>query len=133
MEFVQDFFILLGRICIGSVFLWSSYGRLKNWSATLAYMKAKGIPQLSIVLPTSLVLKTIGSLLILFGWMTSLGALLLLVVLVPSAMKLHPFWLVKHGNERAMEQLFFMKDIAVIGGLLILLAVGGGHFGVSGV
>ena len=130
MEFLKDLFVLLGRICISGMFLWASYEKLKNWQSTMSYMKNKRIPSLNIVLPAVIGLKIIGGLLVLFGWHAHIGAVLLLIVAVPSAIKLHDFWRME-GNERNIERAFFMKEVAVIGGLLLLLALGAGHFGVG--
>ncbi len=132
MEFFKDIFLLLGRICIGGMFLWSAYEKVKHWNATLSYMKEKKIPQLNMVLPAYLAIQIIGGLSIFLGWYTQLGTLLLLIGVIPAAIKLHAFWEYS-GEESEMERLIFMKETAVIGGLLLLLAVGGGHFGFSGV
>jgi putative oxidoreductase len=75
-------------------------------------------------------LKIVGGLGVLLGWHAHLGALLLLVTTVLSVLKLHAFW-EKSGPERNMEKLFFMKELAVIGGLFMILALGGGHFGIG--
>jgi len=130
MEFIQDIFSLIGRVLISGVFLWAAYEKITHWNATVSYMKTKNIPQLNIVLPVMMALKIIGGLSVLLGWHAHIGALLLLVVTVISVLKLHAFW-EKSGPERSMEQLFFMKELAVIGGLFMILALGGGHFGLG--
>ena len=127
MEFLKDLFILLGRVCISGMFLWASYEKMRNWHATVAYMKAKHVPQVNIVLPVSLALKIIGGLSVLFGWYAHIGALFLLIVTVPPAIKLHSFWRAQ-GNEQSMEKALFMKDVAISGGILLLLALGAGGF-----
>ncbi len=130
MEFLKELFVLLGRLCISAMFLWTAFEKIRNWNTTVSYMRTKNIPQLNIVLPVSLALKIIGGLSVLVGWHAHIGALLLLIVTVPSAVKLHAFWTLQ-GNERNMEKALFMKEIAVIGGLLLLLALGAGQFGIG--
>ena len=103
---------------------------MKNWNATVSYMKTKNIPHLNIILPIVVALKIIGGLSVLLGWHAHIGALLLLLVAVSACLKMHDFWRL-HGPERNMEKLFFMKDVAVIGGLFMILALGAGHFGVN--
>lgn len=128
MEFLKDFFILLGRVFISGMFLWAAYEKIKHWQTTMSYMKSKGVPQVSIVLPASMALKILGALLVLFGWYAHIGALLLLIVTLPFTYWTHPFWKVQ-GNEQLLERASFMKELGIIGGLLLLLAMGSGHFG----
>lgn len=130
MEFLQDIFSLLGRVLISAMFLWAAYEKIKNWNATVNYMKTKNIPYLNIILPVGVALKIIGGLSVLLGWHAHLGALLLLIVAISACLKMHDFWRM-HGAERNMEKLLFMKDVAVIGGLFMILALGAGHFGID--
>lgn len=130
MEFLRDIFSLIGRVLISGVFLWAAYEKIKSWNATVSYMKSKNVPQLHIVLPVLVALKIIGGLSVLLGWHAHIGALLLLIVTVLSVLKLHAFW-ERQGAERNMEQLFFMKEVAIIGGLFLVLALGSGHFGLG--
>lgn len=128
MEFLKDFFILLGRILIAGSFFWIVYEKIKHWDVTMAYMKSKHVPQAKIVLPISVGLKTLGALLVLFGWYAHLGALILLVLTIASLAKLHQFWKLQ-GPERQIELMLFIKDTAIAGALFILLAIGAGKLG----
>ncbi len=128
MSFIENLLVLIGRICISGLFFWSAAERLTNWSATIAYMKSKKVPQVSIILPISIVIQILGALLVLLGYNVRFGALLLIILIVLSVLRFHKFWEIQ-GHERAIEKAFFMKDLAIVGGLLILLALGGGHFG----
>lgn len=130
MEFLQDIFSLIGRVLIGGVFLWAAYEKIKHWSVTMSYMKAKNVPQMNIVVPTSIGLKIAGALSLLLGWHAHLGAFVLLVVTAASTLYLHNFW-AKEGSDRNIEKLLFMKEVAVMGGLFMILALGGGHFGLG--
>ncbi len=131
MELLKDLFVLLGRVCIGGMFLWAAYEKIKNWNATKAYMKKMDIPQLEFVLPIAIGVKVLGALMVLLGWHAHIGAFFLLLVAIPSAIKLHGFW-TQDGGERQINQALFMRDLGVIGGLLLLLALGAGHIGFGG-
>ncbi len=131
MEYIQDFLSFIGRLLIGGMFLWGAVEKLRHWNATVAYMKTKNVPKLKIVLPISIALRILGGISVVLGWYVHLGALLLLVVAIPSVIMHHSFWKV-HGAGQEIEKLIFMKEIGVIGGLLLILALGGGHFGFVG-
>lgn len=130
MEFLQDIFSLIGRVLISGIFLWAAYEKMKNWNATVTYMKTKNIPYLNIILPVGVALKIIGGLSVLLGWHAHIGALLLLIVAISACLKMHDFWRMQ-GEERNMEKFLFMKEVAVIGGLFMILALGAGHFGID--
>lgn len=131
MEFVMDLFMLLGRICISGMFLWTAYEKIMHWNTTMTYMKTKHVPQVGIVMPVCVALQVIGGLSVLIGWHAHLGAVLLLIVALFSAAKLHAFWSYQ-GDVREVEKALFMKDVAIIGGLLLILAMGAGHLGAGG-
>lgn len=131
MTFLESLLILIGRICISGFFFWSVAEKVKKWHHTVTIMKAKNIPQPNIVLPIAIAVKTIGAVFLLVGFLPRLGALLLIFLLLPSAIRFHDFW-THHGVERAVEQNLFMKDLAIVGGLLIILAMGAGKFAING-
>lgn len=130
MEFIRDIFSLIGRVCISSMFLLTCYEQFKHWGATVAYMKSKNVPQLNIILPVAMGMRVLGALMVLFGWHPHLGALMLLAITILSALYLHPFWK-SHSSERLLDKALFMKELAIIGGLFMILALGAGHFGIS--
>jgi putative oxidoreductase len=131
MEFLQDLFALLGRILISGTVLWGVYEKLRNWPAAVNTARSRGTPHVSLILPIGVGLKILGSLLVLFGWYAHVGALLLLIVAIPYTYWMHPFWKLQ-GNDRMVQEAVFRKEVMIVGGLLILLAMGGGHFGISG-
>ena len=131
MEFLQDLFLLVGRALIAADFLWSAYTKATHWQTSLGYMRARNVPKPDIVLPASIVLKVLGGLLVLFGWHAHIGALLLLIAAIPSTFWHHAFWKMSHGPDHKLEKRIFMKEVAIIGGLFMVLALGAGHFGFS--
>lgn len=131
MEFLMDLFALIGRVLISTMFLWGAYGKIKHWHQTMSHMHAKGVAQANVILPILIALKVIGGLSVLFGWHAHIGALLLILVTLFALFKFHDFWM-KQGNERMMEQAIFMKEVAILGGLFMILSMGAGHFGIGG-
>jgi putative oxidoreductase len=132
MEFLQDLFVLIGRVLIAGVFLWSAYYKATHWQVSLAYMTSRHVPKPELLLPISIGLKVVGGLLVFFGWHAHIGALLLLINAIPSAYWHHSFWKMPHGPDHKLEKRLFMKEVAIIGGLFLVLALGAGHFGFGG-
>jgi uncharacterized membrane protein YphA (DoxX/SURF4 family) len=67
----------------------------------------------------------VGGLLIFLGMWVRFGALILVLFLIPTTFLFHDFWQLQ-GPDRALEMTMFLKNLSIIGGLLILLAYGKG-------
>lgn len=127
--FFEDLLMFLGRLFISFTFLWTSYEKIKNWKRTTDYMKGKNVPKVEIIQPVSIALQILGSIMVLTGLYARLGSVFLLIYLVPATLWLHRYWtLQEQSQERKIEQMFFMKDLAITGALLLILAMGPGHW-----
>jgi putative oxidoreductase len=109
---------LTGRTLIAAIFLISGVGKIAGYSGTAAYMESLGVPG-ALLLPT-IVLEIGGALAIIAGWQTravalALGAFSLLAGIL------------FHGNfADQMQQIMFLKNVAIAGGFLFLAATGAG-------
>jgi putative oxidoreductase len=130
MHGVENVFILIGRLAICAFFLWTAFEKIKHWKMATDFLKSKKVPLVSYVLPISVGLQVVGGLSLLFGLYTHLGALLLLIYMIPHTCKMHDFWNMEKSEKQSMSKLNFMKDVAIAGGLLIIFAIGGGAFSV---
>jgi putative oxidoreductase len=129
-EFFKDLAILIGRICISASFLWAALEKLFHWKGAAEYMRMKRVPYIWIALPSAIIMQIIGGLSLLLGIYTRVGAVILILFIVPAAIQAHSFWRVE-GHERMNEKSFFMKDVAIFGALLLLLVLGSGRFAFS--
>lgn len=121
----EDFLILIGRVLIGSLFLWAGAAKVLHWSGSVQYMRSKNLP--AALLPAAVALQILGGLSVLLGYEARVGCILLIVFVIPAAIKMHDFWNYS-DPERTVQKTMFMKDVAVLGGLLVLLAIGAGRF-----
>jgi len=74
----------------------------------------------------AIVLEIGGSLSLILGFRAKLGAVALLFFLIPATLIFHNFWAFE-GAERQGQMINFMKNVAMIGGLLLVLAFGPGR------
>lgn len=130
MSGIESLLFLLGRIAIGAFFLWKAFERIQHWGAAADAMKRKRVPFISYVLPLSMFLLVVGWLSVVFGFYARGGAMLLLIYMVAHMYMFHAFWNLDKGTEHMLEKLLFMKDFAIVGSLLLILAVGGGSLSV---
>ena len=105
---------LLGRICIAALFVNALPGKMTNFSGTASFIASKGIPEplASALLIGAIVVLIVGSVFLVFGSNTILGASLLLIFLVPTT-------LIFHTNPLELPQLF--SNLAVIGALILAI------------
>lgn len=127
--FVQ-FASLLGRILLALIFVLSGWGKIGSFDTTAGYMASKGLPMTEALLVLTIIIELIGGLVIVFGWKARWGALAILLFLIPTTLIFHNFWAV--GPEEMRNQMnTFMKNIAIMGGMLYIMAFGPGPLSVD--
>lgn len=115
--------VLIGRVLFAALFLMSAVGHLTQTEAMAGYAEAKGVPVARLAVLTSGAVWLVGGLMVLVGAWADLGALLLAVVLVATAVMMHGPWTVSDPEEKQTEQIQFLKDLALAGAALMLFAL----------
>jgi putative oxidoreductase len=92
---------------------------------------SKGLPYPNILAVLTANLETGGGLLIIVGWQTRLAALALAIFSAVAAYYFHDFWN-QTGPQHTNNMIHFMKNVSIIGGLLMLCAVGAGRYSLNG-
>lgn len=117
----MDVVILIGRILFVLIFVSSGVmGHFGALEGSTQYAKAWGVPSARLAVIVSGFIITLGGLMIALGIWMDLGAVLLIVFLVPTAFLMHPFWKVEDAMQKAGEQAQFMKNVALTGASLFL-------------
>ncbi|MGV0634156.1 DoxX family protein [Mycolicibacillus trivialis] len=117
----MDLLILVGRILFAAVFLGGALGHFTNTAAMSGYAESMGVRPGRLFVLGSGVWQLLGGLSVLLGVWTDVGALMLLVFLLPTAVIMHRFWAADDAETRAAEQIHFNKDVSLAGASLILL------------
>jgi putative oxidoreductase len=123
----RDTGLLVARELLGLIFLWAGARKLFNWKGTEVYVRTKMKWLIPILLPLAIAMQIVGSLSIMLGVCSRMGALLLIAFTLPATTQMHAFWNLK-GNQRVAEKIHFFKDLAIVGGLLLLIIAGPGRF-----
>lgn len=143
MAFVRHFTTLLARFFLSVIFLASGASKiiywqkteeelmkmLTDWQVALSFSAATqmGFSNLMVWAPLFLILATLlellGGLLLLFGIQERLGAFLLILFLLPATVLFHQFWFVE-GSARDLQISFFLRNLAILGGLLMVILHG---------
>lgn len=118
MNNLQKWASLLGRIFLSAIFIKSGIGKILGGAATEQYMESSGVPGW-LLIPTIIVL-LIGGLSVLVGFKARYGALLLVGFLIPATLIFHNVF------TDPSQEISFMKNLGLIGGLLMVTAFGPG-------
>jgi len=112
-----------GRILIALIFVLSGINKLGSFAGTQAYMESAGVP--GMLLPVVIALELLGGLAIILGWHTRLAAFLLAGFTLLSG-------ILFHGNiGDQMQMIMFMKNLAIAGGFLMIVALGAGPWSID--
>jgi putative oxidoreductase len=120
MNTTQNTADLFGRILISLIFLLSGLHKIGGYEATQGYMAAMGVP--GALLPLVIALEVGGAIAIILGYHTRLFAFLLAGFSVVSALLFHRAL----GDQ--VQFIMFMKNLAMAGGFLFLVARGAGDW-----
>ena len=123
----MDVVALIGRILFALLFLGSAVGHLTKADAMAGYAGSKGLPQPKLAVLGSGVLLLAGGLSVLLGVWMDLGALLLVLFLVPTALLMHTFWKETEPMAKQSEMVNFQKNISLAGAALIIFALYAGY------
>jgi len=116
----QNLADLLGRVLIAAIFLIAGLGKITGYAATQGYMASMGVP--GALLPLVIALEVGGALAIIVGWRTRLVAFVLAGFSVVSALIFHS------ALGDPSQFILFMKNLAMAGGFLFLMAHGAGDW-----
>lgn len=116
--------VLVARLFASAIFIIAGYGKLgAGYAGTQAYMASMGVP--SALLPLVIALELGGGIALLLGFQTRLVAFLLAGFSIIAAF-------IFHGGADQMNQIMFMKNFAMAGGLLAFTVFGGGRLSLDG-
>lgn len=119
----MDAILLIARILFSIMFVMSGLNHLTKADHMVPYAQMKGVPMPKLSVQLSGVLLLLGGLSVILGVWTDLGALVLAVMLVVMAVKMHDFWTQSDPGAKQAEMIGFMKNIGLAGGALFIFAI----------
>ena len=125
---MKDIVDLIGRILLSTIFLYEAIDSIWYFRKTKMIMTSYGITfQQDLLLMGSIFVLLLGGTLLLLGYRSSFGVVLILMYWIPVTFIVHSFW-----NDsppvRRMESILFMKNLAIVGGLLSVFVNGSGKY-----
>ncbi|RAP32738.1 DoxX family protein [Candidatus Marinamargulisbacteria bacterium SCGC AG-439-L15] len=116
---------LISRILIAIIFIFAGYGKIMDPMSTQAYMNTMGMGATTFFLVCAIIIEIVGGVSILLGYYTRIGALLLIIFLLPTTIIFHTDF------SSQVQVIMFLKNLAIMGGLFSLLANGSGAYSID--
>ncbi|AXF84969.1 Inner membrane protein YphA [Ephemeroptericola cinctiostellae] len=113
--------VILGRALIALLFVPAGISKIFGFAGTVGYITSVGLPLPTLAAIGAIVVEVGAGLALLAGYRTQLVALILAAFTLVAAVVFHNFWAAP-AEMAQMQQIMFFKNIAVVGGLLILSA-----------
>ncbi len=121
---------LVGRLLLALLFVPAGFGKIAGFAGTAGYIASKGLPLPEVGAAVAIGVELVGGLALVAGFCTRWAALVLAAFTLVATYFFHAFWSVP-ADQVMVQQLMFYKNIAVVGGLLVLAAHGAGAWSVD--
>ena len=130
MNATSDALSLIGRIFLAVIFLVSGFGKIGGFEGLIGQIASKGLPVPEAFAAAAGAIELGAGLMLVFGWKARWAAFLLAVFTAIVSLFFHNFWAMPEA-QKMMQQIQFMKNLAVIGGLLMVIAFGPGRLSID--
>ena len=120
---IYNIAFLIGRVIVGGFFLMNGFNHFAQLNMMTGYAKSKGVPAPALAVGGSGVLLLLGGLSLLLGYHPTIGAGLLVIFLLGVSFGIHNFWTVQDQQVKQVEMTNFLKNMAILGLLLMTVAI----------
>lgn len=127
----QSWTLLIGRVLVGSLFLVAGIRHFMFYAGSVGYFTKLGFPAPEAMVWLSIIIHIVGGILLIVGWKTKGASWVLLALVVIATAMAHRFWqfdAAQYGNQLN----HFLKNVAIVGGLLYVVVFGAGAMSVDG-
>jgi putative oxidoreductase len=131
MDRTQDTSLLIGRLLMAALFLVSGIPKALGWPGFAKYLAMQGVPYPEILAMVAIAIEVVVPIALILGIFPRLSALLLIVFVIAATGIAHRFWEFPEAQQMAQRNNF-LKNVAVIGGLLFYYASGPGALAIGG-
>jgi len=126
----QSSIVLVGRILLGLIFILSGFGKIAGFEGTVGYIASAHLPLPTLVAALTILIELGGGLALVTGFFTRQTAVVLAVFTVLAGFIFHAFWAAPEAQQM-MQQINFLKNLSIAGGMLVLAAFGPGTISVD--
>lgn len=121
---------LAGRVLLAAMFVFAGFDKINGFEGTAGYIGSVGLPFPELLTVLTIAVEIGAGLALIVGFQTRVAALLLAGFTLAASVLFHNYWALP-ADQAYLQQLMFMKNLSVAGGLLIIVALGGGSLALS--
>lgn len=121
----QNPLALIARILLALLFLIAGFGKIGGFAGTAGYIASKGLPLPEVGAAIAVLVEFGGALALIAGFQTRIVAFVMAVFTVATGVIFHNYWAMP-ADQVMVNQIMFMKNLSIAGGLLMLSAFGAG-------
>jgi len=119
----MDFAFLIGRIILGLFYLYYAMNHFRNAEMINGYTALKGVPMADKAVLGTGIMMALGGLSLITGILPTIGAIIIVIFLLPMTIMIHDFWTVEDLMARLGKQANFMKNVALMASTVMFLAI----------
>jgi putative oxidoreductase len=116
---------VVGRLLLGGMFLMAGLDKFGGLAGTAGYIASKGLPAPQLLAVAVAALEVVAGLALIVGFKARVAAVALAAFTVVASVIFHAYWSVPE-DQQFVQQLMFFKNLAIVGGLLLVAALGAG-------
>jgi putative oxidoreductase len=126
-------FPFIARLFICAIFVQGAFGKMLGWQGQAQYMQSHNLPAqlIPVMLGVALVIEVGGVLCLLIGWQARTASFIMFLYLGAVSVLLHDFWHASNAMAAGGMQTQFLKNVGIMGGLLMIAAYGAGRWSVG--
>ena len=126
----SDALALVGRVLLATMFLLAGFDKIAGFSGTAGYIASVGLPLPELLTALTIVVELGAGAALLVGYQARVAALLLAGFTLVASVLFHKYWAMP-AEQAYVQQLMFMKNLAIAGGLLMVTALGAGKWAIQ--
>ena len=130
MEIVRMYGPLVGRVLLALIFIIAGFGKITGFDGTVGYMQAYNVPMTQVLAVLAIIVELGGGLMIAVGWKARWAAAAIFIFVLIASFIFHAFWAVP-ADQAQLQNIMFMKNLAIMGGMLYIIVYGSGPFSVD--
>ena len=131
MQLIETTCLLVGRLLLGLYFILPGIQKITDFEAMSAYMQAHDVPLIPFLLPLTILIQLSTGAALIVGYKGKIAAFLLAGLTLVISIFMHDFWGMEEGVARMHEMQNFIKNMAIMAGLLFVVAQGTGKFSID--
>lgn len=130
MTLAQPLLFALGRTILGAFFLLAGVNKIGGFAGTAGYIASQGLPMPEVLAAATIALEVLAGIALILGFKTRIAAFLLAGFTILASILFHAYWAMP-ADQAYVQQLMFMKNMAIAGGLIFIWAAGAGGLAID--